>query len=107
MLPNCDDSPSKNAYLQRGWATRRVARESLHDLFFNPGEGRNYIDDEDYAGVLVDLRERLHEWMVNTDDPLLHGVIAPPVGAHINSQSQRSPDEPTQLIEEVEAPSVR
>ena len=29
-----------------------VARESLHDLFFNPGEGRNDIDDDDYADVL-------------------------------------------------------
>ena len=42
-----------------------------------------------------------------TDDPLLRGPIAPPVGARINSQSQRSADEPTQLIEEVGAPSVR
>ena len=107
MLPNCDDSPSKNAYLERGWATRTVARESLHDLFFNPGEGRNYINNDDYAGVLAELRRRLHEWMVGTDDPLLHGPIAPPAGARINAQSQRSAEEPTQLIEEVGAPSVR
>ena len=45
VLPNCDDSPSKNAYLERGWATAPVARESLHDLFFNPGEGRNLHRD--------------------------------------------------------------
>jgi len=38
-------------YLERGWATRTVARESLHDLFFNPGEGRNAIDEPDYAPV--------------------------------------------------------
>ncbi len=100
VLPNCDDSPSKNAYLDRGWATRAVARESLHDLFFNPGEGRNLIDNGDYAGVLAELRGRLREWMVRTDDPLLHGPIAAPVGARINSQSQRSAEEPTQLIEE-------
>ena len=43
VLPNCDDSPSKEAYLARGWAKRTVARESLHDLFFNPGEGRNVV----------------------------------------------------------------
>ncbi len=65
VLPNCDDSPSKEAYLARGWATRPVARESLHDLFFNPGEGRNLIGNEDYAGVIEQLRERLHQWMVD------------------------------------------
>lgn len=102
VLPNCDDSPSKNAYLARGWATRGVARESLHDLFFNPGEGRNLVGDADYAGVLAELRERLHEWMVRTNDPLLHGPIAPPLGARINSQTQRSAEEPTQLIEAVD-----
>lgn len=103
VLPNCDESPSKNAYLDRGWARRPVARESLHDLFFNPGEGRNCIENDAYAGVLADLRERLNDWMVSTDDPLLHGPIAPPVGARINSQSQRSAEEPTTLIEDVKA----
>ncbi|HUO74112.1 MAG TPA: Stf0 family sulfotransferase [Solirubrobacteraceae bacterium] len=107
VLPNCDDSPSKDAHLTRGWATRVVARESLHDLFFNPGEGRNLIGEADYAGVLGGLRERLHQWMVETSDPLLKGPIAPPVGARINSQSQRSAEDPTQLIEETEAPTSR
>ena len=107
VLPNCDDSPSKNAYLARGWATRGVARESLHDLFFNQGEGRNLVGDADYAGVLAELRERLHEWMVRTNDPLLHGPIAPPLGARINSQTQRSAEEPTQLIEAVDMSAAR
>jgi len=100
VLPNCDDSPSKEAYLERGWARRRVARESLHDLFFNPGEGHNLIDNDDYADVLGDLRGRLEQWMVETGDPLLRGPVAPPVGARINLQTQRSAAEPTQLITE-------
>ena len=105
VLPNCDDSPSKDAYLERGWATRPVAREALHDLFFNPGEGRNLIDTDGYAGVLAELRQRLDQWMVETNDPLLHGPIAPPVGARVNSQSQRSADDPTQVIEDAEVPT--
>jgi arylsulfatase A-like enzyme len=95
VLPNCDDSPSKHAYLERGWASRPVARERLHDLFFNPGEGRNSIDDPAYADVLADLRERLERWMVQTDDPLLNGPVPAPPGAHINRQDQRSAEEPT------------
>jgi N-sulfoglucosamine sulfohydrolase len=93
ILPNCDDSPSKDAYLERGWAQRPVDRERLHDLFFNPGEGRNSIDDPDYAPVLADLRRRLERWMTETGDPLLDGPVPPPPGAHINAQDQRSAEE--------------
>jgi N-sulfoglucosamine sulfohydrolase len=99
VLANCDDSPSKDAYLARGWATRPVARERLHDLFFNPGEGHNSIDDPDYAGVASDLRSRLEGWMAQTDDPLLDGPVLPPPGAQINGQDQLSASDPTQTIE--------
>jgi arylsulfatase A-like enzyme len=95
VLANCDDSPSKAAYLDRGWAKRPVSRERLHDLFFNPGEGRNSIDDPAYAEVAADLRVRLHEWMERTDDPLLRGPVAAPPGAVINAQDQVSAEEPT------------
>jgi N-sulfoglucosamine sulfohydrolase len=99
VLPNCDDSPSKDAYLARGWATRPVARERLHDLFFNPGEGRNSIDDPAYAGVVTDLRARLETWMEQTNDPLLDGPVLPPPGAQINTQDQRSANDPTQTVQ--------
>ncbi|MFZ0090972.1 MAG: sulfatase [Solirubrobacteraceae bacterium] len=95
VLPNCDDSPSKDAYLARGWAKRRVSRESLHDLFFNPGEGRNLISDPDYATVAANLRRRLDSWMRRTGDPLLHGPVAAPPGAQLNSQDQASASDPT------------
>jgi arylsulfatase A-like enzyme len=95
VAPNCDDSPSKDAYLAHGWATRPVARESLHDLFFDPGEARNVIDTPGYAPVLADLRERLERWMIDTDDPLRHGPVPPPPGAQINRQDQRSAEDPT------------
>jgi N-sulfoglucosamine sulfohydrolase len=95
VLANCDDSPSKDAYLARGWSTRPVPRESLHDLFFNPGEGRSLVGDQHYAPVLEELRGRLEAWMVATDDPLLQGPISPPPGALINTPEQTSANEPT------------
>jgi N-sulfoglucosamine sulfohydrolase len=98
VLPNCDDSPSKDAYLARGWAERPVPRESLHDLFFNPGEGRSLIDDPSYAPVLRDLRGRLQRWMEETSDPLLDGPVAAPAGARINAQDQVSAEEPTVTV---------
>jgi N-sulfoglucosamine sulfohydrolase len=99
VLANCDDSPSKDAYLARGWGQRTVSRESLHDLFFNPGEGRNVINDPDYAPVAVDLRRRLERWMEQTNDPLCHGPVPAPPGARINAQDQLSAQDPTQTLE--------
>jgi N-sulfoglucosamine sulfohydrolase len=100
VLANCDDSPSKDAYLARGWGRRTVARESLHDLFFNPGEGRNVIDDPNYAPVAADLRNRLERWMAQTADPLLDGPVPAPAGALINRQDQLSAAEPTFVADE-------
>jgi N-sulfoglucosamine sulfohydrolase len=99
VLPNCDDSPSKDAYLARGWAKRPVSRESLHDLFFNPGEGRNLVGDPSYQPVLVDLRARLQSWMEDTSDPLLDGPVPAPIGARLNAQDQLSADEPTYTVD--------
>jgi arylsulfatase A-like enzyme len=99
VLANCDDSPSKDAYLARGWARRPVSREALHDLFFNPGEGRNVIDDPDYAEVARDLRARLEDWMERTADPLLDGPVPAAPGARINRQDQRSAAEPTFTVD--------
>jgi hypothetical protein len=67
----------------------------LHDLFFNPGEGRNVIDDPDYAEVAAHLRSRLEDWMEQTSDPLLDGPVPAPPGAQINAQDQQSASDPT------------
>ena len=95
VLANCDDSPSKDAYLARGWATRPVARERLHDLFFNPGEGRNSIDDPDYARG----RRRPARPARGLDGAdrrsAADGPVPAPPGARINAQDQVSADEPT------------
>ena len=99
VLPNCDDGPSKDAYLARGWDKRPVSREALHDLFFNPGEGRNLIDNPEYAGILADLRARLSRWMEETADPLLSGPVPAPPGALINAQTQRSATDPPFLVD--------
>ena len=48
----------------------------LFDLQTDPFELVNLHDDPDVAGQLTRLRDRLHRWMVDTDDPLLPQFVA-------------------------------
>ena len=69
-----------------GGAVRPVAR---------PPEGDNRIDDPTLAVVLADLRERLHDWMERTVDPLLDGPVPPAEGTVFNTVDQISASDPT------------
>ncbi|MBM3213396.1 sulfatase [Candidatus Poribacteria bacterium] len=95
VLPNCDDSPSKNVWLENGWRTRIVAREQLYDLAFDPNETSSVVADPAMADVLADMRGRLDRWMERTDDPLLRGDVPAPSGAQVNDPLGLSPREPT------------
>lgn len=94
VLCNCDDSPSKDLLLRRGWGERTVPHEQLYDLAFDPNEAMNLVDDPNSEHALEQLREQLLDWMRETSDPLLHGDPAPPPGAEINDPDQRSASEP-------------
>jgi N-sulfoglucosamine sulfohydrolase len=95
VLPNVDDSPSKDLLLDHGWAERPVPRERLHDLVFDPNEASNLAGDERYAGVLDELRSRLERWMRETDDPLLRGPVPAPPGSVLNRREDHSAQDPT------------
>jgi N-sulfoglucosamine sulfohydrolase len=99
VLANTDDGPSKDLLLARGWGERPIPFEQLYDVALDPNEAHNLIDDPAYADVRRDLTQRLERWMRETGDPLLDGPVAPPPGAEINTPDQRSPSEPTMLVQ--------
>lgn len=101
-LPNCDESATKTLLIEKGWQTRIQPREALYDLTFDPNETDNLCGKRSYADVLADLRERLDEWMLTTQDPLLHGDIPMPPGAVANHIDQTEATEPTLTAEELE-----
>jgi arylsulfatase A-like enzyme len=94
VLPNTDDSPTKDLLLAEGWGEIDLPREALHDLRFDPVEAHNLIDAPHCAPVLDELRGRLDAWMRETEDPLLEGPVPAPEGAGVNGADQISPAEP-------------
>ncbi len=94
VLPNCDDSLSKNLWLKNGWQNTIVPRELLFDSNRDANEAHDVAADPAYASVLADMRQRLDRWMEKTDDPILHGPVKAPKGALVNDPDGISPQEP-------------
>ena len=93
VLPNCDDSPSKDLWLKNGWRNRPVEPEELYDLVFDANETRNVAADAAQASTLTEMRGRLDRWMRRTNDPLLRGPVPAPEGAMVNDPDGTSPRE--------------
>lgn len=101
VLPNCDDSPSKDLLLAYGWRERVRPAEQLYDLLFDPNEACNLADQPLFASLVRSLRARLETWMRETGDPLIYGSIDPPDGAELNAPEQLSANCPTMHVAEM------
>jgi arylsulfatase A-like enzyme len=97
VLPNIDDSPSKDLLLEHGLAERALPEEELYDLVFDPNEAANIVASQ--PAIAAELRERLTRWMEETDDPLLHGPVEPAQGSELNHPAQRSAADPTMIVQ--------
>lgn len=100
ILPNCDDSPSKTAWLNYGWNNMEHAEEELYDVIFDPGEMNNLAREPSSAETLEEMRDRLERWMKETDDPLPDGEIPVPLDAMVNDPDGMSPREQPRLVSE-------
>ncbi|MEA2294999.1 MAG: N-sulfoglucosamine sulfohydrolase, partial [Solirubrobacteraceae bacterium] len=99
VLPNVDDSPSKDLLVAHGWREQRLPAEQLYDLVFDPQEAANVAADPAYAEVRDELRGRLEGWMAETADPLLDGPVEPLPGSALNRPDQLSPDDPISVVQ--------
>jgi arylsulfatase A-like enzyme len=92
VMPNIDDGFSKRFLVQHGIRERRRKKEMLFDLYLDPVERENLIDDPAYQAIASELSESLQRWMQRTDDPLLAGGQVPlPEGAWVTDRSELNP----------------
>ncbi|MDU4937687.1 MAG: sulfatase [Clostridium sp.] len=50
--------------------------EELYDLRVDPLEENNLINNEEYKDIAEELRRKVENWMIETNDPLLKGPIS-------------------------------
>lgn len=93
VLPNIDPGSTRNYLLANGWHDVAVAELQLYDTLLDPQQLRNLADNPTCGETLMDLRSRLHQWMAETNDPLLDGPVPLPPGGFTNSVDGLSPDD--------------
>jgi arylsulfatase A-like enzyme len=98
MPSNIDDSPSKSLILENGYMETEVYDEMLFDLYLDPVERVNEINNPRYEAVYKSLSQKLKDNMIRTKDPLLEGQIPLPKGAITLPQSALSPNELLEIM---------
>jgi arylsulfatase A-like enzyme len=91
-LPNIDASPALSWLLEHSWHERPRARIQLYDCALDPLQKVNLAEIGEYAEIEGELGKRLQKWMIETNDPLLAGMVPLPAGAVVNRASDTSPE---------------
>jgi N-sulfoglucosamine sulfohydrolase len=72
------DGKSSNAMEEYGWYSRNLGKEEFFDLYLDPMEACNRIQDPACQPQIKDLRTRLNGWMTETGDSFPTGNFPPP-----------------------------
>ena len=83
-LSNMDESVPKDFLMNNGLKEKVKYREGLFDLYYDPTERNNLVEDSKYREVLEKLRKVLLEKQVKTDDPILKGALEIKKGYKVN-----------------------
>ncbi|MHC1695685.1 MAG: sulfatase/phosphatase domain-containing protein [Eubacteriales bacterium] len=90
---NIDDSLSKSFMVKHGLLGRRRPKNMLFDLYLDPMERENLMDNVQYQSIYKELDKRLTDWQKATSDPILNGRVPKPEGAVVNTFSCASPND--------------
>lgn len=89
---NIDDGLSKDFLIKSGYLDKNRQREMLFDLYLDPVERENLIEDGRYNEIYNALSKQLDEWMEETKDPILSGRVPKPKNAVVNTRECLSPE---------------
>lgn len=68
QLSNINDSKVKDFYIEQGLIKRRKPRQQFYDLYFDPNEKNNLIQNLDYADEILGFQAKLKKWREETND---------------------------------------
>lgn len=84
---NIDDGLAKEFLFEHGYLKTKRKKDMLFDLYFDPVERVNLVDDKEYKKIYEELSIKLEDWMSCTNDPLIYGKVEMPEGAIVNKLS--------------------
>ncbi|MCM8766976.1 MAG: sulfatase [Candidatus Omnitrophica bacterium] len=82
--PNVDPSFSKEYFRKIGYFEKIRPFEMFFDLEKDRLERENLIGNPEYKEKIEELKNKLLEWMKETNDPILNGPFSPPENAVIS-----------------------
>lgn len=90
---NIDESSCKKLLIDSGLLKKSRPREMLFDLYIDPVERENLVENPDYKEIYTDLRLRLENWMEETKDPLIKVSyrVPKPEEAYVNRLQDLDP----------------
>ncbi len=92
-LSNVNESPTKSWYMSHGLRNRLKPMKGLYDLAYDPMEKNNVIDVREYREIAQQLANRLHQWQIETQDPLLDGSFVWKDEWLVNAKTSEEPDD--------------
>ena len=81
--------------MEEGWRDQLVSEERLYDLVFDPNETNNLTENAASQATLTDMRNRLNQWLEQTEDPILNGPMIPHADAVVNDPDTNSAKDPS------------
>jgi arylsulfatase A-like enzyme len=97
-LSNIDESQPKDFLMKHGLAEKHKYQEGLFDLYYDPEEQNNLCANPNYAKIKTELKAKLDEHLIETNDPILKGPLPLLSGYKVNKRtcltaSSKNPDD--------------
>ncbi len=88
---NISNNTIKGFMVENGFLEQKIDMEMLFDLYLDPVERVNLVNNEAYSEIYEEMSYKLNSWMIETNDPLLKGTVERPEGVKVNKITSQHP----------------